>query len=117
MSRAGHPPPILSNEIETRHLGAALAGPLGVDGAERYVDHELTVTEPTTLLLFSDGLVERRGESLDEGFDRLVRRVGSSHYVNQPRALCREVVDSVIHDPLEDDFGLMAVHVDRVAAG
>ena len=117
MSRAGHPPPVLSTEIETGLWELPSQVPLGVDGGERYVDHALTLTGPTTLLLFSDGLVERRGESLDEGFDRLVKRIDSSHYVRQPQALCREVVASVINDPLEDDFCLMAIHIDRVAAG
>ena len=75
-STAGHPPPILvpPSGPATR-LDAARSMPLGVvDGAAR-VEAEVVVEAGTTIVLYSDGLIERRGESLDVGIDLLARFV------------------------------------------
>ncbi|ODR07059.1 histidine kinase [Mycobacterium sherrisii] len=65
---AGHPPPILVHADGTT---AQLEGGHGLPLAVRadWSRAEATVTMPprTTLLLYTDGLVERRGQSIDEG--------------------------------------------------
>lgn len=67
-SSAGHPPPIL---VHADGSTAQLAGGHGLPLAVRvgWTRPEATVTMPprTTLLLYTDGLVERRGQSIDEG--------------------------------------------------
>ena len=75
LSRAGHPPPVL---LRAGHEPAVLDGaggaPLGVIAAPSRGD-SLRVDFPlgATLLLYSDGLVERRGENIDESIARLAR--------------------------------------------
>ena len=71
-SNAGHPPPLLlapdgSVELLAREPDLLLGL---VPGSARG-DHELSLPAGSTLLLYTDGLVERRGESLDDGLGRL----------------------------------------------
>ncbi|HYS35317.1 MAG TPA: SpoIIE family protein phosphatase, partial [Pseudonocardiaceae bacterium] len=48
-------------------------GPLlGVVSDARYVDSTVELRTGDVLALFTDGLVERRGENLDYGLDRLL---------------------------------------------
>ena len=70
-SCAGHPPPILiAAEGERQFLDQARSLPLGMlpDGWER---SQATAALPAgaTLMLYTDGLVERRGQPLDAGID------------------------------------------------
>jgi len=70
-SCAGHPPPILATATGEHHqLDQALSLPLGVLPAE-WQRPQATATLPpgATLMLYTDGLVERRNQSLDKGMD------------------------------------------------
>jgi len=70
---AGHPPPILVAPGATPEVlweGRSL--PLGfAPDVPRAVSGRLTLAPGARLLLYTDGLVERRGEPLDRGIDRL----------------------------------------------
>ena len=73
-SCAGHPPPILVTAAGDRHLlDGARSLPLGMlpDGWQR---SQATAALPpgATLMLYTDGLVERRGQPLDKGIDAAV---------------------------------------------
>jgi serine phosphatase RsbU (regulator of sigma subunit) len=71
-SRAGHPPPLLIGaDGGSRHLDEGLAPPLGPVPEVCHREAELTVGGGETLLLYTDGLIERRGEALDVGLARL----------------------------------------------
>ncbi|MCY1141615.1 PP2C family protein-serine/threonine phosphatase [Actinoplanes sp. Pm04-4] len=69
---AGHPPPVLIDargqaRVLERRPDPILGTRLGV----RRSDHELLLEPGSTLLLYTDGLIERRHELLDEGLERL----------------------------------------------
>jgi serine phosphatase RsbU (regulator of sigma subunit) len=69
-ANAGHPPPLLRRRdggVEFLQGGGGLMGVLEA----AYDDYELPVQDGDTLILYSDGLVERRGESIDLGLKRL----------------------------------------------
>ncbi|PXY36083.1 SpoIIE family protein phosphatase [Prauserella flavalba] len=72
-ARAGHLPPVLVRDGSA----AVLAEPHGMMlGADPDADFEETTTalrEGDTLVLYTDGLIERRGVLLDESLDRLAR--------------------------------------------
>lgn len=69
--RAGHPPPLLIGSEGGRLLDEEGLPPLGVlPGAPAPV-HRQQLQGDESLILYTDGVVERRGESLDLGFERL----------------------------------------------
>jgi serine phosphatase RsbU (regulator of sigma subunit)/PAS domain-containing protein len=71
-ARAGHLPPMLVRD-GTAELLPLQEGPLlGVISDARYVDSTAELRLGDVLALFTDGLVERRGEHLDHGLDRLL---------------------------------------------
>ena len=70
-SSAGHPPPIMVlADGTTRLLDDARATPLGLSFDPSRPEHRETLPPRTTLLLYTDGLVERRREPLDTGIAR-----------------------------------------------
>jgi len=69
-SNAGHPPPLLVCDDRVIWLDQALATPLAVDEPVRR-EARLEVRPGDLLVLYTDGLVERRHESLDDGLLRL----------------------------------------------
>jgi anti-sigma regulatory factor (Ser/Thr protein kinase)/putative methionine-R-sulfoxide reductase with GAF domain len=79
LASAGHPPPLVSPEAGDPWF-VELEGsvPLGATRHVRYDDVELTLEPGSALLLYTDGLVERSGESLDQGLRRLAAVVGGS---------------------------------------
>ena len=68
---AGHPVPLLIGAGEPRQAPLPTSPPVGVPRA-RYTAAELELPPGSGLVLFSDGLVERRDEDLSAGLDRLV---------------------------------------------
>jgi anti-sigma regulatory factor (Ser/Thr protein kinase) len=87
--------------------------PLGVG---RYRDElpelEFTLKPGSTLVMFTDGLVERRGESLDEGLERLRQVV--SEGPSDLEDLCTHILTELIGDrPAGDDVALLAVRARR----
>jgi PAS domain S-box-containing protein len=71
-SNAGHPPPVLlAPDGSTQILETKPDLMLGVDPDARRTEHQLELPDDHTLLLFTDGLVERRDSDLDEGVARL----------------------------------------------
>jgi serine/threonine-protein kinase RsbW len=71
---AGHPPPILAQPTDPpRLLWEGRSTPLGtLPGLPARSEADLTLQPGARLLLYTDGLFERRHRSLDEGLDRLV---------------------------------------------
>ncbi len=72
-SNAGHPPPLLRNPDGSVDVLEATDTDLllGVDTTTARREQAALLAPGSTLLLCTDGLVERRGTSLDEGLDRL----------------------------------------------
>jgi GAF domain-containing protein/anti-sigma regulatory factor (Ser/Thr protein kinase) len=69
---AGHPPPLVVEPGgETRYLEAGRSVPTGVVGNTAYAQARATLPAGATLVLYTDGLIERRGSSLDDGLATL----------------------------------------------
>jgi serine phosphatase RsbU (regulator of sigma subunit) len=68
---AGHFPPLLVVDGKATPLDCQVAPPVGVQAPAPAPAAEVHVTTAGTLLAFTDGAMERRGESLDAGLDRL----------------------------------------------
>ena len=72
-ANAGHPPPLLvEGNGQTSYLEGGLGPPLGATAHPRPdIDATAHLDADSTLLLFTDGLVERRGSSILDGLTRL----------------------------------------------
>ncbi len=104
---AGHPPPlIVSGRGETRFLWGARSTPLGV----RYGNRSEAVArlrDAERLVLYTDGLVERRHQSIDSGLQRL--RVSSRHDVSSTDFVARLCRSMLSHTPQHDDVCVLSV--------
>jgi serine phosphatase RsbU (regulator of sigma subunit) len=111
-SNAGHLPPVLLHpdgraELLTRPADLLL----GMRAHTVRADHTQLVSPGSTLLLYTDGLVERRGESLTVGLERLRRHV--ELLASLPlEELCDRLVADLAGDS-EDDVALLAVRAHR----
>lgn len=110
-SCAGHPPPLLLAADGTpRWLWEGRSPPLGAGGARPGLA-EAAIDPGETILLYTDGLVERRGESIEVGLARLLEAVASGH--REPLAALRERLLGALLDrsPQEDDVCLVLCRV------
>ncbi|WP_369257187.1 SpoIIE family protein phosphatase [Geodermatophilus amargosae] len=110
-ARAGHLPPLLVTDGAATFLEEGGGAVLGAPGRRPYVEGGTTVKPGTTLLLYTDGLVERRGESLDTGLRRVAEaaaRLGGAEPHRLTRALLAEVLDD---SALPDDVAVIAARL------
>jgi anti-sigma regulatory factor (Ser/Thr protein kinase) len=78
-SCAGHPPPLLLDRStgEVARLQDASAPPLGVAQPDEIVEQWQPLPDRALLALYTDGLVERRGEDIDAGIDALAETISA----------------------------------------
>jgi serine phosphatase RsbU (regulator of sigma subunit) len=107
VTSAGHLPPLLISDGQARYVESEVGLPIGVETQVSYSSTTVTATGRATLLAFTDGLVERRGESLDAGLARL-REAARSHDSELPELL-RELVTDLHHEPSEDDTAIVGL--------
>ena len=77
VANAGHPPILFCDRLEARLLNESVQPPLGLPGERRAVGY--SVPGDAALFLYTDGLVERRGERLDGALDTLVEVARGLH--------------------------------------
>ncbi len=70
---AGHPPPVLVATGSVDLLETTTGAPLGVGGREAYHCTTRSAVAGEAIFLYTDGLIERRGEDLTTGFERLIK--------------------------------------------
>jgi serine phosphatase RsbU (regulator of sigma subunit) len=109
---AGHPPILHVDPRGTcRYLAAGLSWPLCAADDPR-VPHGSLVLEPgATLILYSDGLVERRDVAIDVGLDELraaAHRFSGLGVDDLCEALVRELLDG---RPIHDDVVVLAIRL------
>jgi phosphoserine phosphatase RsbU/P len=109
-ANAGHPPPMhLAADGSVEILERTPDLLVGVDPSARRHDHEMRLARGDTVLLYTDGLVERRGSPLDAGTAWLAEELAAQAGRPLPQ-LCDEVV-SGMSDRLADDVAVLAVRL------
>ncbi|HET7734455.1 MAG TPA: SpoIIE family protein phosphatase [Nocardioidaceae bacterium] len=104
---AGHPLPLLASPSGAEFVQLPIGRPLGA-GTSSYEQATFTMPPGSTLLCYTDGLVERRGEHIDAGMDRLARAVMSA--VEEPLdELIASVIGSMQAEGTPDDIAVMAL--------
>jgi PAS domain S-box-containing protein len=106
-SNAGHPPPIVVDADGWRRLDTHDVL-LGVAAELPRSEERIELTGAQTVLMYTDGLVERRAEDIDNGIDRLAAAAAAA--VDQP---LDQLVDSLLRELVpeapDDDVVLLAL--------
>ena len=111
----GHLPPlVVGTEGVTRLDGGA--PPLGVRGVA-YKEQHATLPRRSTVIVYTDGLVEVRGRSIDDGFERITDVLRRSHGVPVDDLVDRVVASALEGRTPEDDIALVALRLAPLSPG
>jgi PAS domain S-box-containing protein len=113
---AGHPPPLVLSSDGPRFLEGGRAVPVGAADPGIFREANAVLPPGASLLLYTDGLVERRDIPLEERMDVLAEAAGNGE--GGLEGLCDSVLSAVLgeHVPT-DDIALLAVRPRPVATG
>jgi PAS domain S-box-containing protein len=113
-ANAGHLPPLIINPDGTLAELASWRGDLllGVDPEAQRRESVVTLDRGSTVLLYTDGLIERRDADLDAGLVRL--RETLTELADRPlQVLLDEVIERLVHGRPDDDVALVAIRLHR----
>ena len=106
-AQAGHPPPVLVRNGKAETLSQPVGVLLGA-GRSGYEAASLALQPADLLLLYSDGLIERRTRSLEEGLAALTAAAAG---ITDPEGMISAVLDTLGSTDTEDDTCLVALYV------
>jgi serine phosphatase RsbU (regulator of sigma subunit) len=107
-ARAGHLPPLLIRDGTARNCPSPRGPMLGVDPDATYEEATVSLRAGDALLFFTDGLIERRGQSIDDGVAQL-RQVASHPAADVGQLASRLLAGS--SSDTGDDTCLIAVSI------
>ncbi|MEU7062395.1 SpoIIE family protein phosphatase [Streptomyces sp. NPDC053429] len=115
--RAGHLPPLLVRDGRAEYLPLPEGGLLGAGFASAYEEVSLRLEPGDHLLLYTDGLIEVPGESIDRGLDRLARAAVDCVAAGRPEPLARLLAE--LRPGRRDDVCVLDIHLpaDRAPEG
>lgn len=108
-ARAGHPYPLLLEADGTAtYLTDAGGPPLGSGAVADYDEQRITLKSGETLLFYTDGLIERRGQKLSDGEAALVEAAIAAP--DDPDLMCRTIIERLTLDmEIADDIAVLAI--------
>jgi sigma-B regulation protein RsbU (phosphoserine phosphatase) len=112
---AGHFPPVIAYPGRPAELAAVPAGlMIGIADQARRPVTTVPVPPGASVCFYTDGLIERPGEVIDEGLSRLCQAVTAQ----PPEAACAEVMRALVgSEPARDDIALLILRRQAVHAG
>ncbi|MFC4032665.1 SpoIIE family protein phosphatase [Streptomyces polygonati] len=120
IAQAGHMPPVLVEAkadptvCDARLLDLPTGVPLGVGGV-RFETTELDVPDGSVLVLFTDGLVESRGQDIGTGLERL--RVTLCRRLDSLEDACDDLLAAMVPGGDPDDVALLMARLGGLPAG
>lgn len=106
MANAGHPSPVLVDGRRCTTVDAPAGVPVGVRSEAQYETVTVPLPAGVTLLVFTDGLVERRGETLDAGLDRLCASADGGLPLDE---MLGRLLADLTPDGSEDDVAILGL--------
>ncbi|NGO42066.1 PP2C family protein-serine/threonine phosphatase [Streptomyces ureilyticus] len=108
MAGAGHSPPLLIGERRTEFVETSLSAPLGMLACWEAPSVEFRAAPGETVLLYTDGLLQRTGDPMDRAFARLHAAAASvpRPLRADPGAIADHVLRTVLPEELDASDGL-----------
>jgi anti-sigma regulatory factor (Ser/Thr protein kinase) len=114
VASAGHLPPLLVRPDGTNEfLDVMPAPPLGV-GTGLIQSRTLSIEDGSLIVLYTDGLVEKRSRDIDEGLGRLREIFGPGSTEEPLEDLCRATLAGVYADEHRDDIAVLMARLRRI---
>lgn len=108
---AGHPPPLIVHpDGRATYLEGARSPPIGIHPNTSYPEAETALEPGSTILLYTDGLIERRSAGLDAGFERLQKAAGTAQ-ADIEEFLSHIIAELVSDKRPSDDVALLALRL------
>jgi PAS domain S-box-containing protein len=112
---AGHPPPLLLGPGGPRFLEGGRSVPVGATDPGAFRESHETLPPGSTLLLYTDGLVERRDVALEQRLTQLAAAAAAGAHSDLER-LCDAVVEDLLGGSQPaDDVALLAIRPQPLA--
>lgn len=112
-ANAGHPPGLVMTGDGATWLDGQTSPPIGVSLTGHYAESGAQLAAGTTLLLYTDGLVERRSASIQNGLDRL-HQLAQGFADVALEEVCDALLASLLEQgPVEDDVALLVLRTAR----
>ena len=104
---AGHPPPLITAPNQAAIVTNVAPGPpLGCGRNSRYSSKTVAFDSQATIVLYTDGLVERRDEPIDISIERLRAAISLAH----PREMTANLMHQLVGtSPARDDIALVVL--------
>jgi serine phosphatase RsbU (regulator of sigma subunit)/anti-sigma regulatory factor (Ser/Thr protein kinase) len=108
---AGHPPPlVIGPERDAAYASGRTGSPLATVTFPAYEETVIPLEPGSTVLLYTDGLVERHDVPLADGMEAL--RTSVTAVPGEPEQLCRRLPSEVLDGAPTDDTALLAVRLE-----
>jgi serine phosphatase RsbU (regulator of sigma subunit) len=107
LASAGHFLPLLLTAGEAKYVPGPVDPPVGVSTADRLTSVTVDVPPNATLVAFTDGVVERKGEHIDVGLERL--RCAANADGLPLETLVDNLIAALIPDGAHDDAVILAI--------
>jgi serine phosphatase RsbU (regulator of sigma subunit) len=110
---AGHPLPVIALPDQPAAFPEANIGPLlGLSSKIKRTSTDIPLEPGTTVVFYTDGLIERRHEDLDDGLERLRSTVDAR---SSPQLVLHEVMRALIgNTEPEDDVAVLALRTSEI---
>ncbi|HEY2579647.1 MAG TPA: SpoIIE family protein phosphatase [Streptosporangiaceae bacterium] len=117
VASAGHLSPLLVKpDGSSTFLSVPPAPPLGIGGGP--VESRLfEIDDGSLFVLYTDGLVETRGQDIDDGLNRLRQVFDEGSATRSLEDLCKATLDGVYADIQRDDIAVLLARLSRIPDG
>jgi anti-sigma regulatory factor (Ser/Thr protein kinase) len=114
VASAGHLPPLLVGpDGSSEFLDVSPAPPLGV-GEGLISSRTFEIEDGSLFVLYTDGLVESRGQDIDDGLKRLQSVFGADSVAGSMEDLCKAILASAYADQNRDDIAVLIARLARI---
>ncbi|MFG2826258.1 SpoIIE family protein phosphatase [Streptomyces sp. NPDC048434] len=117
LARAGHPgPAVVAPDGTVSFPDMPVSPPLGLGGSEPVETTELTLSEGSRLVLYTDGLIEGRDRDIGSGLELLHTALATAAD-RTPEQICTAVLDTMLPEHPSDDIALLVARTQLLDPG